>query len=106
MSISGNGHTFLSVPVFLFFLAFGYLCLFVPGVVWINYIFITFIAPLFYFLALKELDLGVAFAFSSLNYALVMIASILLLKEKISLSKIIGTSIIVIGKLLFNIKFK
>ena len=57
------------------------------------------------FLALKKLDLSVAFAFSSLNYALVMIASIVLLKEKISLSKIIGTSIIVIGKLLFNIKF-
>ena len=68
-------------------------------------VFITFIAPLFYFLALKKLDLSVAFAFSSLNYALVMIASIVLLKEKISLSKIVGTSIIVIGILLFSIKF-
>ena len=68
-------------------------------------VLITFIAPLFYFLALKKLDLSVAFAFSSLNYALVMIASIVLLKEKISLSKIVGTSIIVIGILLFSIKF-
>jgi drug/metabolite transporter (DMT)-like permease len=64
---------------------------------------ITFAAPVFYFLALKKIDLSIAFAFSSLNYALVMIASSVFFKEKLSFNKVIGTLIIVAGILLFSI---
>lgn len=64
---------------------------------------ITFTAPLFYFLALRKIDLSIAFAFSSLNYALVMLASAFFFKEKLSFNKIIGTLIIVAGILLFSI---
>lgn len=64
---------------------------------------VTFCAPIFYFLALKKMDLSVAFAFSSLNYALVLFASAIFFMEKISINKIIGTLIIVLGILSFNI---
>lgn len=66
-------------------------------------VLVTFCAPIFYFLALKKIDLSTAFAFSSLNYVLIMAASAIFFKEKISVNKIIGTLIIVIGVLLFSI---
>lgn len=66
-------------------------------------VLVTFTAPVFYFLALRKIDLSIAFAFSSLNYALVMIASSIFFKEKLSFNKIIGTIIIVAGIILFSI---
>jgi drug/metabolite transporter (DMT)-like permease len=63
----------------------------------------TFCAPVFYFLALRKLDLSTAFAFSSLNYAVVMIASAIFFGEKLSFNKILGTIIIVAGIILFSI---
>ena len=50
-------------------------------------------------LALQRVDLSYAFPFQALAYALIFFFSIFLFKEKITLLKVIGTSLIIIGVL-------
>ena len=92
MSISGNGVTLFSIPVFLFFLAFGYLCLFVRGVVWIN--------------ILKKIDLSIAYPITSISIVFVMILSHFLFNESITTNKILGSVCIIAGSIIITLKEK
>jgi len=61
------------------------------------------LAPLFYTFSLKEINLNIAFSFTSLIYILVLFFSRLFLKEEIPNSSVIGTVIISSGLLIYNI---
>ncbi len=65
-------------------------------------LFFAFSSPLFYFIALRNIELSVAYAFNSLNYLLVSLVGILFWNEKISKSKIIGLFLIVIGIIIIS----
>jgi drug/metabolite transporter (DMT)-like permease len=92
MSISSNENTLLTVPVFLFFLGFGYLCLFVRGVVWIN--------------ILKKIDLSIAYPITSISIVFVMIISHFLFNESITINKILGSVFIIAGSIIITLTDK
>ena len=92
MSISGNGNTLFSIPLFLFFLAFGYMCLFVRGIVWIN--------------ILKKIDLSIAYPITSISIVFVMVFSHFLFNETLTVNKIIGSVFIISGSIIITLKEK
>lgn len=57
----------------------------------------AFIASLLWLGALRQMDLSLAYPFMSLSFILVMIASAIFLGEALTLTKVIGSFIIVLG---------
>jgi len=55
------------------------------------------LSTVFWLIALSKKDLSFVYPFISLTYILVLILSCLLLKENISINKLIGTLVIMIG---------
>ena len=63
----------------------------------------VFSAPLFYFYALKSLDLNTAYSFTALNQILIPGLSFIFLKERITLKKITAVVLIAGGILIWNL---
>lgn len=59
--------------------------------------FSAFIASLTWMAALKEFELSKAYPFMSLSFVCVLVLSFFIFKESISLQKIIGSILIIIG---------
>lgn len=57
----------------------------------------AFLASLTWMAALTKFDLSMAYPFTSLGFVLVLVLSVLLLGETMSISKFIGTALIVTG---------
>jgi drug/metabolite transporter (DMT)-like permease len=57
---------------------------------------------LFWLLALSRVDLSFAYPFASLSYVLMLLASWLLLNEHISLMRLAGSFVIIIGVLIIS----
>lgn len=57
----------------------------------------TFFAGISWMLAMTRFEVSYAFPFVSLNYVLILVASIFLFNESFTLSKFIGTVIVVLG---------
>ena len=64
--------------------------------------FLVMIAPVFYILALRGIELSKAFAFSSANYALVVMGSRIFFKEKVNSLRWIGVAMIISGVICFG----
>jgi drug/metabolite transporter (DMT)-like permease len=92
MKISSSKIEFYGIPTFLFFLALGYLCLFIRGIVWIN--------------ILKKIDLSIAYPLTSISIILIMILSHLLFNEIITQNKIIGSFLIILGGIIVTLTKK
>lgn len=60
------------------------------------------VVPVFYILALRDLDLSVAFAFTGLNYVLVSLGGKVFFKEKLNQYHLIGMICIVLGLAVFH----
>lgn len=67
--------------------------------VWVGFLF-AMAGILFWLIVLAYLALNFAFPFESLIYVWIMIGSGIFLKERINLSRIIGTLLIVVGVLI------
>jgi|GEM_PF-1538023 len=63
------------------------------------------IAPIFYILALRYLKLSFAFSFTAFNYILIFLGGWLFLKEKATKYHFIGTFLIFLGVIIFNLNF-
>jgi uncharacterized membrane protein len=59
--------------------------------------FSAFLASLAWMLALKEFELSKAYPFMSLSFVMVLLVSYLFLKETLSIEKIIGSVLIIVG---------
>jgi len=57
----------------------------------------TFLAGVSWMLAMTRFEIGYAYPFISLNYVIVFGASILLFNEALSISKIVGTVLVIVG---------
>ncbi len=69
----------------------------------ISGIIAVMIAPLFYFSALKTLDLNVAYSFTALNQIIIPVYSMLILKERINPKKIAAILLIASGLIIWNL---
>jgi drug/metabolite transporter (DMT)-like permease len=92
MSIQQGKTQLLGIPLFLFFLALGYCCLFVRGIVWIN--------------ILKKIDLSIAYPLTSISIILVMLISHFLFQEPITQNKILGSVLIISGGIIITLQKK
>jgi len=63
---------------------------------------LAFLAPIFYILALRDIELSKAFAFSSVNYVMVIFGSKFFYKEQLNGYRLLGVFMIVIGIILFG----
>ena len=59
--------------------------------------FAAFLASLAWMMAMTKFELSYAYPFMSLNFVLVLILGVIYLGEEISLSKVVGLGLIVIG---------
>ena len=66
-------------------------------------VFFFTITPLFSFQALKTLSIDIVYLSTALNIVLILLFSILFLKEQVSKRKIFASFLIVIGVLIFNL---
>lgn len=57
----------------------------------------TFLAGVSWMLAMSRFEIGYAYPFVSLNYVIVLVASVLLFNESLSGSKILGTALVIAG---------
>jgi len=62
---------------------------------------ILIVTPVFYYLALKELDLSAAFAFTGLNYVLVSLGGKAFFAEKLNKYHYVGMALIFLGLVVF-----
>lgn len=92
MSIQQGKTQLLGIPLFLFFLALGYCCLFVRGIVWIN--------------ILKKIDLSIAYPLTSISIIFVMLISHFLFQEPITQNKILGSVLIISGGIIITLQKK
>jgi multidrug transporter EmrE-like cation transporter len=60
-------------------------------------LFSAFIAAMFYILALSKLPLSIAYPFTALGFVLVVSIGIIFFNEPLSIAKIIGVTLIIIG---------
>ncbi len=60
-------------------------------------------APLFYFYALKSLDLNTAYSYTALNQILIPSAGIVIFREKLTVKKISALILIITGIFIWNI---
>lgn len=63
---------------------------------------LTIISPVFYVLALKQLDLSVAFAFTAFNYIFVSFGGRFFFEEKLNKFHYLGVTCIFLGVCIFN----
>lgn len=61
------------------------------------------LAPFFYFFALTEIPLSIAFAFNGFNYILVFIGGRYFFSERINYIHVIGITLIFFGIVIFNL---
>lgn len=64
---------------------------------------IIMITPVFYVLALRKLDLSVAFAFTGLNYVIVSLGGKIFFKEKLNRFHYLGMACISLGLSIFQL---
>ncbi|MDH5681265.1 MAG: EamA family transporter [Spirochaetota bacterium] len=64
---------------------------------------LTFMAPVFYILALRNIELSVAFAFTSMIYIFVVLGGRVFFKEIVSLYHVLGIMLITLGIVLFGL---
>ncbi|PKM80762.1 MAG: hypothetical protein CVU89_12575 [Firmicutes bacterium HGW-Firmicutes-14] len=64
---------------------------------------LTFAAPAFYILALKQLELSTAFAFTGFNYVLVSLGGKMFFKEKLTGHHYLGMFLVLLGLSVFNV---
>ena len=57
----------------------------------------TFFSGVCWLLAMAKFEVSYAFPFVSLNYVLILAASVLLFNEALSLNKLVGTLIVMVG---------
>lgn len=57
----------------------------------------TFLAGISWMLAMTRFEISYAYPYVSLNYIIVLAASIMLFNESLSMSKIIGTALVIAG---------
>jgi multidrug transporter EmrE-like cation transporter len=57
----------------------------------------TFFAGVSWMLAMTRFELSYAFPFVTLNYVLILVASVTLFNESITLMKVVGTLIVIVG---------
>jgi len=57
----------------------------------------AFIASMFWMAAMTQFDISFAYPFMSLSYVIVMVLSVLLIGEKITMYKVVGTLVIIAG---------
>ena len=57
----------------------------------------TFVAGVSWMLAMTRFEISYAYPFVSLNYVIVLAASILFFNESLSLSKFLGTILVIVG---------
>jgi multidrug transporter EmrE-like cation transporter len=57
----------------------------------------TFLAGVSWMLAMTRFEIGYAYPFVSLNYVIILAASVLYFQESLSASKIVGTVLVVAG---------
>jgi multidrug transporter EmrE-like cation transporter len=57
----------------------------------------TFLAGVSWMLTMTRFEIGYAYPFVSLNYVIVLAASVLLFHESLSVSKILGTAFVITG---------
>ena len=76
-------------------LRFIAMLLFSPWV--ISSLIATFVAGVSWMLALTRFEISYAYPFYSLNYVIVFAASVLLFNESLSLTKILGTILVIAG---------
>lgn len=57
----------------------------------------TFFSGIFWMLAMTKFEISYAYPFVSLNFILVLIAGILVFQESVSITKIIGSGLVIIG---------
>ncbi len=60
-------------------------------------------APPFYFAALAHVDLAAAYSFTGLNYALVLLGSWLVLRERVVTLHFVGVALIMTGVAVFRL---
>jgi len=63
---------------------------------------IYLVGTVFWLAALSRVNLSFAYPFASLNYVVMLVASRMMFDEKITLSRLLGTVVIVIGVLLIS----
>lgn len=63
----------------------------------ISSILATFLAGVSWMLAMTKFEISYAYPFVSLNYILVLIAGFVLFNEVISLPKLVGTALVILG---------
>lgn len=63
----------------------------------ISAVFATFLAGVSWMMVMTKFEISYAFPFVALNYAIIMFAGFLLFHEVISLPKIIGCFLVVLG---------
>lgn len=64
---------------------------------------LVIIAPVFYIMALRELDLSIAFAFTGINYILVSLGGKLFFGETLTKFHYLGMSCIFVGVIIFGL---
>jgi drug/metabolite transporter (DMT)-like permease len=57
----------------------------------------TFLAGVSWMLAMTRFEISYAYPYVSLNYVIVLAASILMFNESLNMSKIIGTAFVIVG---------
>ena len=57
----------------------------------------TFFSGISWMLAMTKFEVSYAYPYISLNYVLILASSVLLFHESLTLSKVLGTSIIILG---------
>lgn len=62
----------------------------------------AFLASLTWMAAISKIELSIAYPFTSLGFVLVLVLSVLLLGESLSISKFLGTSLIIAGVIILS----
>jgi multidrug transporter EmrE-like cation transporter len=62
----------------------------------------TFLSGVSWLLAMTKFEIGYAYPFVSLQYVLVLAASILVFNESTSLTKLVGTAFVVVGIIILS----
>lgn len=62
----------------------------------------TFFAGVSWMLAMTRFEIGYAYPFVSLNYVIVVVASVVLFNESLNPSRLIGTALVILGIIIIS----
>jgi len=62
----------------------------------------VFMAPMFYFVALRNIELSTAYGFMALSFVLVMVGSAVILRERLHFFHFIGIGLVFFGVILIG----